>query len=125
MISLPDTHRDEISVHNPMSQRLDAKLIARLYGVSVSRLAKWLDVKYNTIKKTSDSLTIQPALAKLVDAFEQLQVALVTQRAVREWLNHPLPQQELTPISILDRDGALDEFYNFVERQMRQNCVHD
>jgi hypothetical protein len=80
-------------------------------------------VKYNTIKKKSDSLVIQPALAKLVNAFEQLQAALVTQRAVREWLNHPLPQQESTPISILDRDADLDAFYDFVERQLRQNSV--
>jgi hypothetical protein len=125
MIAPPDMKPDDISAHNPFSQRLDAKLVAKLYGVSVTRLAKWSGVKYNTVKKTPDSPTMQPALAKLVNAFEQLKRVLSTQRAVREWLNHPVTEKDWTPISTLDRSDDIDGFCAFIDGQIADDSVHD
>jgi len=102
-------------VHNETSHRLDARLIAELYGAKLKDLAQWTRVSYETLRKKSDSDLAQTQLRMLVNAWELLATIFESEASIRNWLNHPIRRlQGQTPIWLLVTEGA-DAFEGLAE----------
>lgn len=97
------------------SGRLDAKLIAEMFELSIPQLAGIIEVGEPALYETPDSITVQ---AKLVD-FERIAWGLLkltgSVNGLRIWLNAPNPEldQDL-PIDYI-KEGAVEDVAAMVE----------
>lgn len=82
------------TVHDPDSGRIDAKLVARFFGIPLRRLTEALGLVYGSVHKTPDAASIQPALQPLARIVEMLNELGGNSPDVRVWLNRPVPDLE-------------------------------
>ncbi len=102
------------TVHHPHSHRLDAKEVAAAFGITLRTLAGVLNVKETTLRTRSHSANLQPALRKLVLAYDGLGVVFPADE-IRKWMHHPLRSlQGLTPLELL-RDRGVASFEALVD----------
>ena len=92
---------------NPKSQRLDLKRVAKLFGLTVRRLAGIVGVPPSTADKTPDSKVIHEKLLR----FEQIARGLAEldgdQDKFRRWLNTPNPElSDFTPLQVIEKGKA-------------------
>jgi Protein of unknown function (DUF2384) len=103
---LPDTDSTKL-LFNPKSQRLDLKRVAKLFGLTVRRLAGIISVPPSTADKTPDSKVIHEKLLP----FERIARGLAEldddQDTFRRWLNTPNPElSDLTPLQVIEKGKA-------------------
>src|SRR5689334_11264746 len=67
------------------SGNISAENVAKVYGVSVSELATWLGKSRQTVTKTPDADSLQPALS-FFERVARLRIALKTESDFRKWL---------------------------------------
>lgn len=80
----------EPKIHHPRSQRLDARLLATLFGIPLIRLADAIGRNYATLRKSPDSSTIQESLAQLFRIWDAVYETLnEDEDAVRRWFHRP------------------------------------
>lgn len=97
------------------SGRLDAKLIAEMFGLSIPVLASIIKAGEQALYKTPDSMAVQ---GKLID-FERIAWGLLkltgSVKGLRIWLNAPNPEldKEL-PIDYI-KDGHVEDIATMVE----------
>lgn len=76
-------------LHNDNSGRLDAKLIAKGFGMSLADVSRSIGKKLQTVHQTPDS----PALQKSLFPFERIASALLkltgSEKGLKVWLNTP------------------------------------
>ncbi|MBC7528167.1 MAG: DUF2384 domain-containing protein [Chthonomonadaceae bacterium] len=92
-------------LHEQQSGRLNAKLIADFFGVSLSYVAQALGKSLSAVHKTPSSPRLQTGLF----VFERIAVALLrlagSKENARQWLNLPDPQfSDKAPLAVL-REG--------------------
>jgi len=100
----------EEAVHNEATQRLDAKGVARLYDVPLGVVAKAIGTKEETLRRRSDSRSVQPGLAILVDCFARVYEFMSSdEKAVRRWLNRPNRALDgMQPVALLEAGRLSD-----------------
>lgn len=100
----------ELTVHNPETQRLDARGVAKIYDVPLSVIAGAIGVKGDALRKHSDSRPVQDKLAVLVDCFARLYEAMSEdEKAVRRWLNRPNRALDgMRPLALLETGRLSD-----------------
>jgi len=77
-------------VHNPNSQRLDARAVAGLYGLTLVQFCKLIEKDYDSTRKTPDRAAIQDVLAQLFRIWDSVfEVLNEDEEAVRRWFNRP------------------------------------
>ncbi|MBD5634516.1 MAG: DUF2384 domain-containing protein [Candidatus Eremiobacteraeota bacterium] len=80
----------EKTIHNAISDRLDARGVAKLYNVRLVQIATALGKNEDTVRKNPDSDSNQESLGLLVDAFSRLYDLMAEdEHAVRRWLHRP------------------------------------
>lgn len=77
-------------IHAPKSGRIDARALREPTGFTMPEIAKFIDVKPDTLKKYPDAPIAQEGLSKLVHAWELLQTIFPDDAAIRGWMHHPL-----------------------------------
>jgi hypothetical protein len=82
------------TVHDPDSGRIDAKLVARFFGIPLRRLTGALGLAYGSVHKTPDAASLKPALQPLARIVEMLNELGGSRQDVKLWLNRPLPDLE-------------------------------
>ena len=97
------------------SGRLDAKLIAAMFGLSIPQLAAIIKAGEPALYKTPDALSVQ---SKLVD-FERIAWGLLkltgSVKGLRIWLNAPNPELDKDlPIDYI-KDGLVEDIVAMVE----------
>ena len=100
----------EAIIHNELTQRLDARGVAKLYDVPLPVVAKAIGAKADAVRKNPDSRPIQDRLAILVDCFARVyEVMSGDEKAVRRWLNRPNRGLDgMRPLALLEA-GQLSE----------------
>jgi uncharacterized protein (DUF2384 family) len=113
----PDMSGLEERAHNPNSQRLDARGIAGMLGLSIPQLAKAIGRDYDAVRKTPDSQSLQVPLAQLYRIWDLAYEALnEEEQAVRRWLSRPNRELDLArPLDLLVPQ-RLDELEETVRR---------
>lgn len=107
--------RDQQDVHDSESGRLNATKIAETLGVPLQALAKSLQVKYTTLHKTPDAISIQNALGPYARTIELLQRLYPGVHGFRRWLNTPHRElDERTPLQVM-LDGKANVVRNMLE----------
>ena len=79
--------------------KLSAERIAALYGVSLSQLAGWVGKSRQTVNKTPDADSLQPALGYF-ERVARLRLVVKNDQAFRKWLR--------TPQSMLEKESPLE-----------------
>jgi len=96
------------------SGKLSAGRVAKLFGVSLNKLASWLGRSRQTVSKTPDADSLQPALSYF-ERVARLRLALKNDSAFRKWLRTP---QELldnaSPLKLLSQ-GEWQTMADFVD----------
>lgn len=104
-----------LRLHDPRSGRIDAKRVARAYGLSLRALSKALGRKPQTVGKTPTSSSLQNQLAHFRRSYELLLKLLGDQAKVLAWLNAPQPDLAgEQPIALFSR-GEAETVRNFLE----------
>ena len=100
----------ERTIHNERTHRLDARGVAKLYGVKLPVVAKAIGANADALRKHPDSGPVQDRLAILVDCFARIyDVMAQDENAVRRWLNRPNRGLDGTrPLALLET-GRLAE----------------
>ncbi len=100
----------ERAVHNEHTQRLDARGVAKLYGVKLPVVAKAIGASPDALRKHPDSGPVQDRLAILVDCFARIyDVMSQDEKAVRRWFSRPNRALDGTrPLALLET-GRLSE----------------
>lgn len=94
--------------------RIDARLVAELYGISLAALADVLGEKYETLRKQPARDAAQVDLSRLVFAWNELQGVLADDDHIRRWLHHPLPRDGRRPLDILLSDHGVESYLALV-----------
>lgn len=103
-------------VHNPGSNRLDARFVADLFGVTLTELASWTDISYETLKKSPDSVSAQRSLQQLVHSWEILMTVFPDYATIRNWLHHPIRRlRGRTPLWLLQQEDGVNSFEGLAE----------
>ncbi|MCP4448479.1 MAG: response regulator [Myxococcales bacterium] len=103
------------NLHDPKTGRIDAKRIARAYGLSLRELSKAIGKAPQTVSKTPAAVSLQPLLTDLRRAYDLLCKLLASTEEVPLWLNTPLPDfGGRQPISLI-RDGQAENLRDFLE----------
>lgn len=94
----------ERTIHNEQTQRLDARGVAKLYGVKLPVIAKAIGASPDALRKHPDSGPVQDRLAILVDCFARIyDVMSQDENAVRRWLNRPNRALDgMRPLALLE-----------------------
>lgn len=100
----------ERTIHNPETQRLDARGVAKLYDVPLPVVAKAIGAKVDALRKNPDSRPIQDRLGILVDCFARIyEIMSHDESAVRRWLNRPNRGLDGTrPLALLEAGRLAD-----------------
>jgi hypothetical protein len=103
---VPDTGATKL-LFNPKSQRLDLKSVAKLFGLTVRRLAGIVGVAPSTADKTPDSRVIHEKLLpfeRIARGFAELDD---DPDKFRRWLNTPNPELgDFTPLQVIEKGKA-------------------
>lgn len=82
--------------------RLDAELVSQMFDLNMTELACNVGTTRQSLSKTPDSLTIQPALRNFERIARSLLVVTGSIKGLRMWLNSPSKNfDEHTPLEIL------------------------
>lgn len=100
--------------HDRQTGRLDAALVARAYGVSLSALARALGVTQSALSKRSTAAAAQSGLRELEFAWNALMDAVKSVDRVRAWLHAPRPDLTGRPPIGLLLEGSAEAFANYV-----------
>jgi hypothetical protein len=94
----------EQTIHNEQTQRLDARGVAKLYGVKLPVIAKAIGASPDALRKHPDSSPVQDRLAILVDCFARIyDVMSQDESAVRRWLCRPNRALDgMRPLTLLE-----------------------
>lgn len=96
-----------LPIRNSNSHRLDAKLVAKYFGISLRELARILDKSHATIAKTPDSKNLQALLQPFEAILRGRLLVENSDQLFRQWLNtacDEFPKQEgkiPTPMDII------------------------
>jgi CheY-like chemotaxis protein len=102
-------------IHNPETGRIDAKKVSELLGVPLAHVAQMLGRSLSAVHKTSDSVALQPGLAKLEQIIAALLRLAGSPQGLRIWLNSPNRElEDLTPIELL-KDGKVEVVADLLE----------
>lgn len=94
------------TAHNVKSNRLDAKELAVLFGVTLRTLSKMIDANERTVRTRPDSPGLQGGLKELALAYDGLGVMLPPDEIPR-WMHHPMRLiGGRTPIELAREHGA-------------------
>jgi hypothetical protein len=96
--------------------RVDAKLLAEALDVTITELAKILDVKPKNLMDLPTARKIQEPASKLLDLMNDVAEYVQEIRYARHWLR--TPQRELDDSTVLDwlLKGKLDKIRDYVAR---------
>jgi DNA-binding NarL/FixJ family response regulator len=100
--------------HDRQTGRLDAARVAQAYGVSLSALARALNVTQSALSKRPTASAAQPALRELEFAWAALIDAVEAPERVRAWLNARRPDLSGKPPIVLLLEGSAEAFANYV-----------
>lgn len=101
-------------LHDAKTHRLDARRIARLFGLSYRELGRAIRESENTVKAPRTSAKLQPKLQQLALAYEQLQT-MIPAEYIPTWMRHPIKRlQGQTPLAYFLKSG-LDGFTALTE----------
>ena len=81
--NLPDTR----FLFDPANGRLDARKIAKLFGLPLRSLARILGIEYGTVHKTSSSAVVHEALLDYERVARALSLLSGDRAAFKQWLN--------------------------------------
>ncbi len=103
-------------VHDPESNRLNAKHVAELFGVTLTDLSAWSATSYETLKKSPDAVGVQRSLQQLVHAWEILETVFPDRGTIRNWIHHPIRRLHgRTPLWLLGQEDGIDSFEGLAE----------
>ena len=93
-------------VHDERSHRLNARQIAKLYGLPLATCARAIGFTPENLRSHPDAVKAQGALAELVHAWNILSEIFPGEGAVQKWLYHPNRRlQGQTPMQLLQTRG--------------------
>lgn len=93
---------------------ISAELISGLFGITLSKLAGWLGRHRQTVIKTPDADSLQPAL-QYFEKIARMRIALGTDDDFRKWLRTPQELlQDKTPLELIAK-GKWQTMADFVD----------
>ncbi|TAM91135.1 DUF2384 domain-containing protein [bacterium] len=94
-------------VHDPATNRIDAKQVSSLLNITPTELAEIIKAKPASLRRRPQSESYQEALAPLVQAWDNLRVVFPNDQAIRNWMRHPIKRlQGKTPLWLLHEHGV-------------------
>jgi hypothetical protein len=93
---------------------ISAERVAKLYGVSLSQLAKWLDRSRQTVSKTPDADSLQNALSYF-ERVARLRMITKGDAEFRKWLRTPHDLLDNAPPLELMAKGEWQALVDYVE----------
>jgi len=94
---------------------LSAAAIAKVFGISLNQLARWLGRTRQALSKTPDADSLQNDLAYF-ERVARLRVALKSEDAFRKWLRTPNDQLDgATPLSLMANRDEWQIMVDYVE----------
>ena len=106
-LGLLDYHRGTEFLHNPESGRLDIGVVAELFGITVSELARLVGVEGKTALKTPDSKTLHEGLLPYEQIAGALDLLESDPGKFRQWLNSSNNElQGQTPMQVIQAGKA-------------------
>lgn len=95
--------------HDPKTHLIDARGVAKIFGLNYRELGRVISESENTVKAPRPSQKLQPKLQRLLLAYEALQTAFPDD-AIPKWMRHPIRRLGgQTPLALLEQRG-LDSF---------------
>jgi hypothetical protein len=76
-------------VHNQKSHRLDATMIARLFGLTLKDLAGVISASPDSLRRRPDGPSFQSGLGHIAAAYDELS-EILSDSAIKSWMRHPL-----------------------------------
>ena len=108
-LGLLDFGRYTDCLHNRESGRLDIRPVAALFGVTVSELARFIDVEEKTALKTPDSKKLHERLLPYEQVAGALDLLEGDASAFRKWLNSANSElNNQTPMQLVKEGKAKD-----------------
>jgi uncharacterized protein (DUF2384 family) len=90
------------ALHDPKSGRVDAREVAKFFGLSLTALAKALGRSPQSLHKTPDGSRVQRGLSPFVRIATSLLALFGSAEKARVWLNAPHPDlDQVTPIELV------------------------
>jgi len=91
-------------LHNSKSGRIDAKLIADFFQLSVAKVAKIVGSESKTVHKTPDAVRIQSGLSVFLRVASALMDNYGSKDKAKIWLNTPNPDLDnLQPLEVIKK----------------------
>jgi len=92
--------------HDKHSHRLNARKVAKLYGLSLAACARAIGFTPENLRSHPDAIKAQGPLAQLVHAWNVLSEIFPGEGAAQKWLHHPNRRlQGQTPMQLLQARG--------------------